>query len=222
MLSPRTRARFWSKVNRSGGPDACWLWTACLNTSGYGRFSLNGRPTGAHRVSWLIEHGHLSVVTSVTDPVCVLHRCDVPACVNPRHLFLGTQHDNCVDREKKGRGGQPKGTRNGRSTYTPELVMQMRRDYANGMSFRQIAKRYGLGHAGVKSAIWGRTWGHIQGTPDAPIASRRRTTITPDIASLIKAAISCGKRSVDIANEFGVGVCTVKGIRWGRTWRDVA
>ena len=90
--------RFWEKVDRSGGPDACWLWTASTRRKGYGQFALrNNKPIPAHRAIWIMVNGE------IPDGLCVLHRCDVPGCVNPAHLFLGTKRDNSVDMAIKGR-----------------------------------------------------------------------------------------------------------------------
>ena len=73
-------------------PEAgCWLWLGCIG-NGYGKF----RGMQAHRYSWLLHIGS-------TNGLRVLHRCDIPSCVNPAHLFLGTQSDNMLDRSIKGR-----------------------------------------------------------------------------------------------------------------------
>ncbi len=91
--------RFWSKVNKHNG-SGCWLWTAST-VKGYGQIAsvVNGkrRPVYAHRVSWEMAYG------PITDGLSVLHKCDVPLCVNPDHLFLGTQPDNLADARSKGR-----------------------------------------------------------------------------------------------------------------------
>lgn len=111
-LSPDGVARFWAKVDKSGGPDACWIWTASKVPSGYGSFGVNGRLFGAHRIAWVLENGQIPHDGSYHG-MCVCHKCDNPACCNPAHLFLGTNMDNARDREKKGRGNQPKGDANG-------------------------------------------------------------------------------------------------------------
>lgn len=78
----------------------CWLWTGNPNRDGYGKTKIDGKTVLVHRLSWLLsEH---------EDPgdLFVLHKCDVPCCVNPAHLFLGTQADNVADRVRKGRSGK--------------------------------------------------------------------------------------------------------------------
>ena len=86
--------RFWSKVDKGG---ECWLWMATKNGDGYGRFRHNGNLVGAHRLSYEMCIG------PIPDGKQVLHSCDVPNCVNPEHLFLGTHRDNMIDMHKKKR-----------------------------------------------------------------------------------------------------------------------
>jgi hypothetical protein len=89
--------RFWEKV-RIASKDECWLWTASLNNKGYGKIGEGKKILLAHRVSWELHFG------PIPDRLCVLHKCDNPKCVNPDHLFLGTQKDNAQDMVRKNRG----------------------------------------------------------------------------------------------------------------------
>jgi len=118
-------ASFWTKV-AVRGPDDCWLWLACrTGNSKYGQFSGGALVTGhkiitAHRFSWWLHFG------PVPNDMQVLHRCDVKTCVNPAHLFLGTQRDNMRDMVAKGRWGNyhdPEHCQRGHS-WTPDNTIQ--------------------------------------------------------------------------------------------------
>lgn len=97
--------RFWNKVDRSGGADACWPWIAkAVKTARcglqYGDFRVSGGSSGSHRVAWELTNG------PIPDGLCVCHRCDNPLCCNPAHFFLGTRLDNVEDMISKGRRGE--------------------------------------------------------------------------------------------------------------------
>ena len=87
--------RLWEKTDKAG---SCWIWVGTTNRDGYGNIGIDNKKTAlTHRVAWMVTHGPIPV------DLCVLHRCDNPRCVNPDHLFLGTQADNMRDMMLKGR-----------------------------------------------------------------------------------------------------------------------
>lgn len=92
-----TEAEFWEKINKT---ENCWLWTGIINSKGYGSLRFGSTPqrsTFAHVVSWKLKYGQYPPWFQV------LHKCDVPNCVNPEHLFLGTISDNVRDAVTKKR-----------------------------------------------------------------------------------------------------------------------
>lgn len=120
-------ARFMKKVKKSN--NGCWLWTGAK--SRYGYFKSCGKSERAHRYSWILFRG------DIPDGMFVLHKCDNPLCVNPDHLFLGTQTDNMRDAQTKGRLVRPvcpkeslaRGIANGMNTHPGILAGEK-----NGMS----------------------------------------------------------------------------------------
>lgn len=90
--------RFEDKVDRSGGPDACWPWTGVRTDRGYGQIWVDG----GHRPA---THVALELAgVDIPDGMVACHHCDNPMCVNPAHLFVGTASDNMRDMLAKGRG----------------------------------------------------------------------------------------------------------------------
>lgn len=147
--------RFWSKVDRSGGPDACWLWTKGTFNTGYG--SVGTGPNshiarGAHCVAWELAYG------PIPDGLCILHRCDNRACCNPAHLFLGTRADNTSDMLAKER--EARGARLSRK-LTEADVLSIRSRVASGETRASMAHEYGLSWAGIQSIILHKTWRHV-------------------------------------------------------------
>ena len=120
--------------------NGCWLWTAARRTTGYGVFSFNGKPVTASRVSYILYHG--------VDPgdLFVCHTCDNPSCVNPEHLFLGTNLDNVNDRIAKGRpAGRYSALTEERYNEIPQYI-----ESHPDLSLREIARQVGANRATVQ------------------------------------------------------------------------
>jgi hypothetical protein len=169
--------RFINKVNKNG-KDGCWEWMASCINSGYGQIRVDGKGVLAHRFSY--DH----FIGPIPDGHYVCHHCDNPSCVNPEHLFLGTQSDNMMDRDNKGRHpsvthpervarGQHhgsktcperivRGERHGNALLTSDIVRKAREEYARkGITYKQLAKKYGVSTMGIYKAIQGETWKHL-------------------------------------------------------------
>lgn len=150
MISPAAVERFWSKVEKRG-PDECWVWTPPTLDTGYGQFWMDGKQRRAHRLSWTMENG------PIPNGLCALHTCDVRACVNPAHLFLGTKADNNADRDAKGRQVFAKGERHGSAKLARELVRQIRHVYP-AKSQRRLAAIFGVSQHTICDIVNRRTW----------------------------------------------------------------
>lgn len=156
------RQRFWSKVDKRG-PDDCWEWQGGLTNpqrgEGYGRFRyLNGQTMHATHVALLLSD------IEIPEGMKVLHHCDNPHCVNPKHLYIGTQQDNIDDMRSRGRDNfASPGVSNPASKVTPDLVREIRAKYATGRySQEKLGKMYGLHQAHVSRIIRRTSWQHIE------------------------------------------------------------
>jgi len=139
-----------------GYETPCLIWQGPTETNGYGTSRRGGRLVRAHRVSYE-EH-----VGPIPTGMYVCHRCDVRACVNPEHLFLGTHLDNMRDATEKGRMGSPKGEASSSAKLTTNDVLQIRAMYAAGStSQRALARRFGVVQVTIKDIVKRRTWTHV-------------------------------------------------------------
>ncbi len=148
--------RFWIKVNKRGA-KGCWIWTAAKNNKGYGM--IQGETVRefitAHRASWVLHSG------KIPKGACVLHKCDTPACVNPRHLFLGSQKENVHDMIAKGRGGGQfkAGSQHQLSKVDKKTAAKICSEYASvRISQENLGAKYGLERHTVGLIIRGQHW----------------------------------------------------------------
>jgi len=150
-------ARFSEKFIQ-GAADDCWPWTAAKGTHRRGnqtpyfqpKIRVDGKALTATRVAWELYRG------PIPSGLHVLHRCDNPVCVNPAHLFLGTNADNTRDKVAKGRA--PRGEANSLAHLTEDVV---RRVHDAPGTCDDVAMRFGLGRSQVSRIRRGETWRHL-------------------------------------------------------------
>jgi HNH endonuclease len=171
MTTRALPVRFWEKVQKT---ETCWVWTGTMETGGYGRINVGGKWQRAHRVAWELSIGPIQA------GLCVCHRCDNPPCVNPAHLFLGTQRDNLRDMVAKGRQGcvtRPdrvaRGERHGSCKLTESEVLDIRANChparrggagsnaKSPVSLSAFARKYGVRLYAVQRIVAGDTWAHL-------------------------------------------------------------
>ena len=160
MSKPQTPESFWSRVDKSAGPDACWEWVGSLNSNGYGNTSWHGKLYTAHRVAaWLSGLVPTpSAPVSSREPTHVLHRCDNRKCCNPAHFFLGTFSDNMHDAYKKRRKSQPKGEQHVNAKLTAEQVAEIRRRYEMGALQVPLATEFGVSQRTISLVVRKETY----------------------------------------------------------------
>ncbi len=142
--------RFWSKVNK-GGDDECWEWQGAIQSRGYGTIGFHGKTKLAHRISYELHFGKIPAGK------CVLHRCDVRSCLNPKHIFLGTIKDNNVDMVRKGR--QARNEKNGSAKLNWEKVQMMRELYKQGKTtYKILAEKFEISEVNARAVIKEKYW----------------------------------------------------------------
>jgi hypothetical protein len=167
-LDRDNRINFWAKVDIRG-PDECWEWMASKNKNGYGRFAFNRKTDTAHRFAYVITYGPLT-----EENPCVLHSCNNPGCVNPRHLRAGTQYENNQDRNGAARtsAGEnhsvvmkqvaARGERQHCSKLTSDSVLEIRHLHVNGASKGDLGRMFGVAFSTIRKVVNLQTWRHIR------------------------------------------------------------
>lgn len=168
-LSEKDKARFWAKVDKRGDNE-CWPWTGHRKKFGHGAFRLSGGLATASRVAMALTGAE------IPPGLFVCHRCDVPYCCNPSHLFLGTSLDNAQDRERKGRGNQlrgdahpsrtmpetrPRGQEINTAILNPEKVTELRRLSSLGVNNAELGRRFGITKAAARLVVIRKNWKHV-------------------------------------------------------------
>jgi len=133
---------------------ACWWWLGATGHSGYGTLWNGEKYDRPHRMAFMLYRG------PIPDGCMVLHTCDNPACVNPAHLFLGTQSDNMRDMHAKRRGNRR--LRNGPAGLTRNDVLSILDELADGRSQRRVAKKYGVSQTFMWAVRTKRLWPDVE------------------------------------------------------------
>lgn len=140
---------FWKRVEKT---NICWEWDGYILPNGYGNHKVHGVNAYAHRYSWEIHFG------PIPKNLCVCHKCDNRKCVNPNHLFLGTQKVNMMDMRMKGRAAKNKPHT---TKLTEQQVMDLKRLYSQGVDKNVLSQKYGIKRCTVTNIIAGRIWKQV-------------------------------------------------------------
>lgn len=132
--------------------NGCWFWNKYKNKKGYGSFYYMGE-TLAHRSSYLIHNGN------IPEGNLVCHSCDNPSCVNPKHLWVGTNSDNQIDCVLKGRAKRntPCGEKNHLTKLSYEQVLEIRKHYSNGVMQKEIALIFNTDQSNISYIVNNKT-----------------------------------------------------------------
>lgn len=145
---------FWPHVKK-GDVNDCWEWQSEISAKGYGRVSRHcGTRSNAHRVSWIIHYGEIQ------GNLFVCHKCDNRRCVNPSHLFLGTNNDNMQDKIKKGRSFVLSCEDHPRAKLTGHDVREIRR-LIKTTTTAELAAYFGISQSTVRNIVSGKTWKNL-------------------------------------------------------------
>lgn len=148
--------RFWNKVEKT---KTCWLWIGAKIGSKYGVIKVNQKNILAHRFSWELHRGEIPEGEGFHG-ICVLHSCDNRNCVNPKHLFLGTQKDNMIDKVKKKR--QAKGNKIRNSKLSKKDVQLIRKLYFDDRTYQRIlGEKFGVSQMQISNIVRNKHWKHI-------------------------------------------------------------
>lgn len=153
FVSTKTVAERLLDNSRVVTATGCRVWVKFVRPSGYGYIKVRGKHFGVHRIAW-----ELANEQAVPDGLCVCHRCDVPTCINPEHLFVATQAQNNNDRHAKKRDRTAKGETNSMAKLTTDQVVLIRSD---GRSFSEIGRHYGISPAQARRIKLRLRWSHV-------------------------------------------------------------
>ena len=196
--------------------SGCWLWDGPYYRAGYGIFCCRGyAEKRAHR--FFYEY----YVGPIPDGLFVCHKCDVPSCVNPDHLFVGSNADNMADMVHKGRSADLRGEKSSMAKLTSAAVREILTSDDSGAV---LAAKFGVARSTVNAVMSGKTWKHVASSEARGRGVRRgerhhRAKITEQDVRNIRTA---NKTARGLAAEFGVCKSNIDAIRQRKKWKHVA
>jgi len=209
-LLRRFRSKFAERTE-----SECWVWTDRPHTTGYGVLSIQvdgrGKLVYAHRLAYYLSKGPIPS-DAFGDTLLVCHTCDNRLCVNPAHLFLGTDGDNMRDKAAKGRNFRPIGELSSRAKLTADQVREIRLD---SRTAEEIARSYAVSPVTVSSIRRGRTWGDLQ---SPQILVRHPRKLTKEQVLEIRSDPRGARR---LSRAYGVSQSTILEIRRREIWKHV-
>lgn len=214
-----------SRVTISG--DGCWLWPGNLSRSRYPRVKHQGVMTSPHRlaaVAWLDM--------PIESKLSVCHKCDVPRCCNPEHLFLGTHSENMVDKVNKNRCNIPIGELHWKAKLKAADVLEIVDAMLNGkMSQTDLAARYGVGKTTIVAIKRGENWSHLlceetrKRLRDLDLTTYgeidKQSKLRESDIIEIRKLYSNGVKQADLAKQFNVGSAQISRIITRKRWAHV-
>jgi hypothetical protein len=152
-IKPVTKSRIVEKIEAV--PIAgCWIWTGTITSRGYGQLLSNNKKMYAHRAAFE------AFVGDIPEGMVVCHTCDNVHCVNPDHLFLGTQKDNLQDMKEKGRSTA--GEKNKQSKLSEDDVKAIKHWLNHGVSEYQLSKSFDVSRSAINAIKLGKSWSHVE------------------------------------------------------------
>lgn len=185
--------------------SGCWEWAGSLRR-GYPTVGIKGQSFRLNRYSYELFIG------PIPDGVSVLHQCDNALCVNPEHLFLGTQLDNMKDMLRKGR--------HPRTKFSPAQVLDLIDRIKNGATRKGLARELGVHVHTIQAILKGVTWKWVTGDVERPGPGRTAKSLTLEEVVEIRTLLD-KIPTTQIALKFGVSRRCIYDIRKGKTWRGV-
>jgi hypothetical protein len=201
---------FWALSDRNKKTDdECWEWLGMKDKDGYGRFKIHYKPYRANRVAYTINNGEIE------PGMWILHSCDNPSCVNPKHLRQGTNIENSQDAVDRNRMAHQIGELHGGRKVSEEDVIEIRRLYSDSsIALSVIAEKYNIKISTVNIIATGKTWKHI-----GNICPRRLHKLGKENAEEIRVLYATKEYTrKELAEKYGTTVTSITNIINNKMW----